>query len=790
MSSGFRRCISSTFWFLLSAGTAAALPLPAAVPRPASDPPRAQSVRRFDIAPGPLLATIAAFETLTGAKVLLPDGLPIEAFDSPGVSGTHTADQALERLLQGTGLTFLLTGPNTYGLEIIPVSETVEVRAHLPYRPDATATATRTLTPLRDVPQALTVVTQAAIADQRMQSMADVVRYAPGVGMAQGEGNRDTPILRGNSTTADFYVDGIRDDVQYFRDLYNVDRIEVLKGPNAMIFGRGGAGGVINRATRQADWNRAREVTIQGGSHTNRRGSFDVNHPINGRIAARLAAMYENSDSYRARVRLERYGINPTVAFLVGSSTTIRAGFEHFRDERTADRGIPSHGPSPVTTGVDTFFGDPAQSTAYATVNAVTSAIDHPLGSGVLLRNRTRFASYDKFYQNVYPSAVVSADGRTATLSAYNNATTRANVFNQTDVSAKLAQGRVVHLLLAGAEFGRQGTTNFRNTGYFSSLGPNVTSFPVPVSAPTVSVPVAFRQSATDADNDGVATVAAAFAQDQLELAPWLRAVVGLRFDRFHVDFHNRRANADVMSTDNLLSPRAGVIVKPVEAVSLYSSYSMAYVPRAGEQLSSLTLSNQALEPEQFTNYELGAKWDVTPGVSATAAAYRLTRRNVAIPDPLDPTRSVLVDGQRTKGLELAVSGSVAPRWSVIGGYAFQDGVLTATQSPSAKAGAKLAQLPAHSFSLWNRYDVSTRWGVGAGIIHSDETFTSTDNTVVLPAFTRVDAACFLNLTRALRAQVNVENLFDEHYYAFANGNNNITPAAPRSIKFAMTTRF
>jgi catecholate siderophore receptor len=757
-----------------------------------ADPDVAETIIRFNIPAGPLDAALAAFETASGVTVAVAPSLAstVQALQSPGVTGAHEIEQALELLLAGTGLASRLAAANTYAIDVHPVSENVEVHASLPDAAGTSLTAMKTLTPLRDVPQSVTVVTQSMIADHRMQSMADVVRYVPGVGIAQGEGNRDTPILRGNSTTADFFVDGVRDDVQYFRDLYNVERVEAVKGPNAMIFGRGGVGGVINRATRQADWNTANEVMLQAGSHDNRRLSLDMDRRLTPTLAARITGVYEDSETFRHGVGIGRYGFNPTVAYLAGDATTLRFGYERFHDDRTADRGIPSFGNRPVETDAATFFGDPGMSNSVVTVNALNAAVDHKLTRTVMLRNRTRFADYDKFYQNVYPGSAVSADGSTLSLSAYNNATQRQNFFNQTDLNFNASSGSIKHVLLAGAEFGHQVTDNFRNTGFFTSLGPNVASYTVPVSAPTVSVPVSYRQSATDADNQGIATLAAVYAQDQVELSRYLRAVVGLRFDRFDVDFHNNRTQADFATTDNLLSPRAGIIVKPLEAVSIYTSYSLTYLPRAGEQLSSLSLTNQALDPERFTNYEVGAKWDLQPGLSFTTAVYRLDRTNVVVPDPTDASRSILVDGARTKGVEVGLSGRISPAWTAMGGYAYQDGRITNTLSATAKHGAKLAGVPAHTFSLWNRWDISRRWGAGLGLIHNADMFTSTDNTVMLPAFTRVDAAVFVNLTRAVAAQMNLENVFDAGYYAFSNNNNNITPGSPRALRVALTTRF
>jgi catecholate siderophore receptor len=224
--------------------------------------------------------------------------------------------------------------------------------------------------------------------------------------------------------------------------------------------------------------------------------------------------------------------------------------------------------------------------------------------------------------------------------------------------------------------------------------------------------------------------------------------------------------------------------------MSIYSSYSVTFLPRAGESFSSLSLSNQTIDPEKFKNYEVGLKWDVLSDLSFTAAVYRLDRTNVIVPDPNDLNRSLLVDGQRTAGLEIGVAGRPTAKWSLMGGYAHQDGKITRTLSAAAREGAVLAQVPAHSVSFWNRYDVTPRVGFALGLIHSSDMFTSTDNAVTLPAFTRADGALFVSVSKNLRAQLNVENLFDERYYAFANGNNNITPGSPRVLRVSLTTQF
>lgn len=664
------------------------------------------------------------------------------------------------------------------------------------YLPDysarTTRSATKTDTPLLDLPQAVTVVTDKLIADQAMTGLTDTLRYMPGVGVAQGEGNRDTPVMRGNSMTGDFFVDGVRDDVQYIRDTYNVERVEALKGPNAMTFGRGGTGGVINRVTRQADGASHRSGTVQLGADNRRRSSVDFGTGIGdggSNAGFRINALYEDSESFRDGVELKRYGVNPSFGTDLGANTRLSLSYERFHDERVADRGVPSLNGRPLDVDPSTFFGNAAHSPVEATVDAFDAVLDHDFGNGLQLRNHLRWADYDKFYQNVFPGAV-NATAQTVSIAAYSNATTRKNLFNQTDLVWNTISGGMRHTVLAGAEFGRQVTDNQRMTGYFGSAGSTTTSTSVPLSNPTSTAPIEFRPSATDAENHGIAKVAAIYVQDQIEFSPHWQAIVGLRYDDFRVDLRNNRTGEDFRSSDGLLSPRAGLVFKPTDVVSLYASYSKAYQPRAGDQLASLSASNAALDPETFRNREIGAKWDIRPELQASIAAYTLDRGNVAVTDPADATRMILVDGQLTKGVELGLAGRITDAWQLMGGYAYQTGEITNTQSTTAVAGNRLAQLPKHSASLWNRYDFNQTFGVGLGIVHRGAIFANVDNTVTLPAFTRFDAAVYWTLNPAMQLQLNVENVGNKRYFATAHSNNNISPGAPRSAWVSVNYHF
>ncbi len=649
------------------------------------------------------------------------------------------------------------------------------------YSTPQTATATKTDTALRDVPQSLSVITSDLIKDQNMLSMADVARYVPGFTMGQGEGHRDAPTLRGNSTTADFFVDGVRDDVQYFRDLYNADRIEVLKGPNAMIFGRGGGGGVINRVTKRADGQHHGEIGLRGGSDDNKRIAADFGDAVNEALALRVNAMYEDSESYRDFVELERYGVNPTLGLSLSDETRLFVSYEHFNDERTVDRGVPSRNGRPLDVDSSTFFGNPALSFAEAQVNLAAVTLEHDFSETLRLRNHTEFADYDKYYQNVYPNSAVSPTGA-VTLDAYQSGTQRQNLFNQTDVTWRTATGSVRHTLLAGIEFGQQDTENLRNNSTFGATPAGIVSIanPVTFAVPVFNVP--------NQNNDVKVNLAAVYLQDQIALSDQFQVIAGVRFDQFDIEFDNRLNGQRFERDDDFVSPRLGVIYRPLEPLSLYASYSVSYLPSSGDQFSSLDATSAALEPEEFENIEVGAKWDVSPSLALSAAIYRLDRSNTRAPGPT-PGTIVLTGEQRSEGVELGVSGTVTEEWEIIAGYAYQDAEITRTTA-AAPRGREVALVPEHQFSLWNTYRFTPMLRAAVGVIHQDEMFASISNAVTLPSFTRVDAAIFFTLNDRFEAQLNVENLFDEDYFATSHNDNNITPGSPTAVRVGLTTRF
>lgn len=669
------------------------------------------------------------------------------------------------------------------------------------YRTTESATFTKTDTPLKEIPASVTVVPAQLMKDQAMQSLADVVRYVPGALAHQGEGNRDEFIFRGIGSSANLYVDGIRDDAQVFRDLYNLDRVEVLKGAAGMIFGRG-AGGVLNRVTKKPIFGHVGEASLTLGSHDQFRGTVDVGARAGETIAWRLNAMGEKAGSFRDGADMKRYAVNPTLTWRPDTQSSLTVGFEHLRDERTADRGVPSFNGRPFDADPSTFFGNAEQSNAHASVDGAYAIFDRDFG-GFQLKNSLRITRYDKFYQNVYPSTTtpVSAAGL-ATLNAYSNSNKRTNVFNQTDFTGKLKTGEFEHTWLAGVELGHQDSTNLRKAGFFGA-GLGTSSITVPTSNP-IAVASVFRSNGTDANNNVKSDVVGAYVQDQIALSPQWKLLAGLRYDYFKTKLDDRRTTlsatttpttpTDLARTDKAFSPRLGLIWAPTAASTYYASYSYSFLPSA-ETLGltvldrSTGLSTADFGPENAKNYEVGGRWDLLPRLSLSAAIFRLDRNNVR---NADGNGGFVQSGQqRTQGVELGLQGQVMPDWRVYAGYAYLDSEITKATAAAGTLGNVPQLVPRNTLSVWNRIDLPAGFGAGLGIIYQGSSYPNANNQVQLPSFARADAAIYYAFEGGkTRLALNVENLFDKKYFPTADANNNISVGAPRNARLTLNTTF
>jgi catecholate siderophore receptor len=735
------------------------------------------SVYEIQIPGGSLAIAVARFEAVTGKKVSVVDGVALDQFTSPGAKGRLDARAALTVLVEGTGLAVAAT-PDGFSLRIAAGTVRVEVTApSTPYRPIDTAAATRTSTPLRDIPQTVTVIPEELLRDQHAQSVADAVRNVPGVTVAQGEGNRDQVVIRGISTASDFFVNGVRDDQERFRDLYNVESMEVVQGPAAVLFGRGGAGGIVNLVTIRPVRGAGNDAAIETGAYGHKRATARLTLPFGESGTFRIAAMGQDSGGFRDGFFLRRYGVNPTVGLRLGSRASLTLAAEHLADRRLADRGIPSFGGRPIDTPVSQLFGSRSQNAARSGVDSARAGLEYHLAPNLVLRNNLLVGRYDKFYQNVYPGSAVGPAG-SFSLSAYNHAIDRVNTFNQTDLIYDRRLFGVDHTLLSGVEIGRQFQDERRDTA--------TTIVNVPVAASERDADFAAAPRTVDRHAD--ANLLAAYLQDQVTMTPRWKAVIGARLDRFSLRVDDRMpAAVDLARTDTNVSPRAGLIFQPSHALSLYGSYSYTFLP-SGQTLG-LARNTADVEPENAKNYETGARIDLAGGaVSVSAAVFRLDRNHVKNTDPNDPTRLVGTGQQRTQGLVASAAGNLTPRWKITGGYANFSAHVT-QDTAATPAGRRVGLVPRHQATVWSTYDLTIRLGIGAGIVGQSGMFTSFTNQVRLPSFTRADAAAYYRIGR-YRLALNLENLFDAAYYPTANGDNNISPGAPRSAQVTLRASF
>jgi catecholate siderophore receptor len=702
------------------------------------------------------------------------------------------------------------------------------------YYSNSTSVVTRTNTPIVNIPQSMSVLTKDFIRDQSYQNLTDLTRYVPGVAVHQGEGNRDELVIRGIDSSANFYVNGFRDDVQYFRDVYNTQSIEVLKGPAAITFGRASGGGLVNRTLKEADGTRIYEATAQTGSWGDRRVTLDAGQAINENVAARLNVFYEGADAFRDFNHLERYGINPTVTLKPDEDTKIRLSYEYFHDDRTSDRGNPSQalpgftGPAtgsrfnpttPFAPNGDNsvFFGSPSLNKAIATVQTGMAIIEHDFNNGLTVRNGTIVADYQKFYQNIYPTngqfnGGVSPGDTFFNLGAYQHTTNRDNVFNQTDFVYKTPVGPTFHTVGFGTEFGRQTGVDIRNTGDFPTtanafgLTNTITKDPF---APTYFGPVTFihHSSATDI-GDGVKAadsnskyglnIQSGYVRDTVDITRYLQLIGAVRYDRFDMSATDMNTGINRARLDNLASPAAAVIVKPQDNLSLYYAYSVSYLPSTGDQFSALNPGQLILQPQKFVLNEVGLKWNIFPKLLLQTAVYQLDRTNQPVPDPNAPQGSGIAfpNGASTiRGFEISLNGYVTDYWQAQLGYAYTDARiandLTATTvALPVLAGNRVQLVPYNQIALWNKFKFTDMWSAGVGIIYFGDSFATSDDTVRLPSFVRVDAGIYANIDQNWKAQLTVENLFNTNYWASADGDNNISPGQGRTVRLKTSYKF
>ena len=644
--------------------------------------------------------------------------------------------------------------------------------------------ALKTPTPVIDVPQSLSITSAADISLRGFDSVGDIVDYTPGVNMNQGEGHRDAVVFRGILSTADFFVDGVRDDVQYYRSLYNVEQVEILRGPNALLFGRGGAGGVLNRVTKKAeigqDFN-AYSLSLDsfGASEV----YLDKNLTIDGTTAFRLNAYSDTFENHRDFSDGSGYGVNPSLKFELSDQTTLDVSVEAIDYDRSIDRGIPSGDdgkPMDALSGV--VFGDEDLNKSEFELLSFRALLQHSFSDTLKGIFTASYSDYDKLYQNIYASGYDEATN-VATLDGYVDTTERQNFVLSGNLVAEFEAGDIKHTLLFGTEYidsesandrftdnWNGDSRNFNANGPFTTNGQGIDSAGNPSS-------VVFDILNDDTTTD--LTVFSLYAQDEIELSDQLTAVLGVRFDSFDIEItDNEPGAADSGSQkDEEFTPRAGLIYKPSENISLYASYSQTFVPQSGGQFASLS-GDRGLDPDEFTNLEAGIKWDLSDDQSLTLAAFEIEQ------DLLQRINNVIENREaEIQGIEAQYLGRISDQWTVSAGYTYLTG--------ETAGGVRPGELPKSSFSIWNNCQVSEKLGLGLGAIYQGEsTPKGGAGFGTVESFVRVDAAAYYQLSENLRLQVNIENLLDEEYYPHAYDDHQFTVGAPINATLSIKGTF
>jgi len=656
------------------------------------------------------------------------------------------------------------------------------------YFASGTSLATKSNTLIMNIPGQVTIITKELAEDQGATWLGQALLYVPGITVQQGEGHRDQITFRGQETTADFFVDGVRDDIQTFRDLYNAETVEVLKGPLAMIFGRGGGGGVINRVTKRADGIPVYEGTVQLGSYSRKRVTADVGQAVTQDFAVRLNAMYEDSDTFRDFSFLERYGINPTVGFKLGDKTTLHMSYEYKVHDQNVDRGGPSINGRPFAYPIETFFGQPFASFTDFDGHIATATFQHKTHFGLQIRNHTFYADYYKLYQNIFPDSAVNGPGPgLVELDGYQSITERQNFVNQTDFAYSFnTHSHVRHTIVAGTEVVVQDNDEFRNLPTFDTPNSGIFSVNVPASSPTTFRSVFYNRPSRRRFTD--LNTFSAFFQDQVEITPYFEVIGGVRYVRFDVDLANTIDGFTSDRVDNVWSPRIGAVIKPVDHLHFYLSYSKSFLPQNGDNFGQLTVAAADLEPEEFENYEGGFKWTIAPRLLMQGAIYQLDRQNQRV--TVGPDEFAAVGLTRTRGGELEISGYITDDWQAFGGYALTESEILNAGANITRVGNSIESVPLHSFSMWNKYQLSQEWGVGLGVIHQSSWFAAANNAVKVPGYTRFDGAIYYDYDEHWSAQLNVENLFNTEYWISSHNNNNISYGAPTSAYVTLKAKW
>jgi catecholate siderophore receptor len=748
------------------------IPSPHSTNRPAYQTQGSQPVRRFDIPAGSLDTVLADFEQVSNLTVVVSKK-GIGSLASPGVSGVYTPEQALEKLLAGTGLTYRFESARTASLDLKDVATSVEVTTSV----DALATAIPKFSesPL-DTPKTISAVSQQVMRQQGTTTLRDALRNVAGISLAAGEGGAqgDNLTIRGFTARNDLYIDGMRDFGSYYRDPFNTQEVEVLQGPSSVAFGRGSTGGVVNQATKAPALSRFISGDADFGTDLTRRGTIDINLPLpklGSGAAFRLNVMgNEGNVAGRDVAENRRFGIAPSLSLGLGTPTRWTFSYFHQNADDIPDYGIPwlFNGPAPVPH--NNYYGLKDDNYLRTYDDIGTAKVEHDVNGNFMLRNQVRYANYVRdalITEPQVPSSVTLGTPLSSiSITRHEIGVNSVESFldEQADMIARFKTGFIRHNIVSGVEVGRETSNPTRpawaNVPPTSLLDPN---FDQRLSGNMTISSIVNTTSIT----------AGAYVLDTMNLGKHWDVAGGFRWDRFDTDYKQSATPASAFNrVDQMPSWRAALVYKPVSIGSIYFDAGTSFNPSA-ESLS-LSTSTANLPPEKNLTYEFGSKWDFSQRrLSVRTALFQTEKLNAREPDPTNPLLNVLAGAQRVRGAQFEVRGRLTSRWEMLSSYAYLDGkVVSSSYYPDA-IGAPLANVPRNTFNFWSTHRLPWRLETGFGGNYvSSRTSSATkplDPATGLlkeaPAYWVFNAMAKRRLTEHLDLQVNVNNITNRYYY-------------------------
>ncbi|WP_335221658.1 TonB-dependent siderophore receptor [Nostoc sp.] len=719
--------------------------------------------------------------TVTGATALPT----VELFDDDAglvfgvVSAAATAMQPPEKPTTQTKPPEEPTAPTAQQDKPIELVVTGEQDG---YRVPDTSSATRTDTPLRDIPQSIQVIPQQVIKDQQATRLTDVLKNAPGV--VVGSRSPRDPLnvikIRGFDAFGDTLLNGIQDSsISSVGFGSNIERVEVLKGPASVLFGQGGLGGKVNLVTKQPLRDPFYSVETSVGSYNSYSGAIDLSGPLNDSktVLYRLNASAGTNESFIDFYDQQQYLIAPTLSWQISDRTKLTLEASYSLAEGPYDFGIPAQGsilPNPNgKIPRNRFVSEPNLNDTSNGAYRIGYNFEHRFSENWQVRSVFQTYLFRLKRNIVFPFGLED-DLRTLErgIEDFHYDENAYNLDNY--VVGKLTTGSIKHELVAGFNLSK---TDTNSKSLYSDTTPIDVFNPVYGTFTEAYVP--------DFDIKNTAQQLGFYLQDQITLAENFKVLLGGRFDIANQEFQDLLNQTTDFKQTEAFSPRVGIVYQPIKPISLYASYSRSF-----NQATSV-FSAALPEPERGTQYEIGVKADLTDRLSTTLAFYDLTRTNLSTSDPNNPQLTIQVGEQRSRGIEFDISGEISPGWNVIAGYAYTDAIIS--KDNNFPVGNQLNNVPRHALNLWTTYEIQSGslkgLGFGLGAFYYGDRQADLNNTVELPSYVRADAAIYYKRDN-YRAAINIKNLFDTDYFVSAQNVNRIIPGDPLTIQGTISWQF